>query len=143
MTLEAVDAGTNPNAGNTSKIFLVVSKMSSPTSATSSDWYYTSINAKETIGGFDHWVDYPGFAIDEEPVYICGNMFAHTGGTTTFRYKLWIVDKGVSSGFYGGGATSVSSALDFVSGAGSTTYGTFSQRTYLVLLEFHQVQRLF
>ena len=124
VTLEAVNAGTNPNAGNTSKIFLAVSKTSTPATATSADWYYTSINAKQTIGGFDHFADFPGFAIDEEAVYVCTNMFAHTGGSTTFQNRLWIVDKGVSSGFYGGGTATVSSAINFITASGASFYGT-------------------
>jgi hypothetical protein len=114
VDLERVDAGLNPDPGNISRIFLAVSKTGTPASATSADWYYHSINAEESIGGLDNWADYPGFAIDEEAVYVTANMFDHapfTGFSTATR--LWIVDKGVVGGFYGGGAASVGGGWDF------------------------------
>ena len=106
VTLERVHAGSNPNSGNQSKIFLAVSKTGTPASATSADWNYHKINAEESIGGYDHWVDYPGFAVDEEAVYLAGNMFGHVGGSTHFSVRLWIIDKGKSGGFYDGGPAS-------------------------------------
>jgi hypothetical protein len=114
VDLEKVDAGANPSPGNVSLILLAVSKTSSPATATSTDWYYHSINAEESIGGFDYWADYPGFAIDEEAVYVTANMFLHTGASGGPAYtRLWIVDKGVVGGFYGGGAASVGGGWDF------------------------------
>jgi hypothetical protein len=114
VDLEQVDAGANPDPGNISRIFLAVSKTSTPATATSADWYYHAINSEESIGGFDYWADYPGFAIDEEAVYVTCNMFVHapfSGGPAYTR--LWIVDKGVAAGFYGGGAASVGGGWDF------------------------------
>ncbi|MGB5896470.1 MAG: hypothetical protein WBG58_20020, partial [Ignavibacteriaceae bacterium] len=112
VDLEQVDSGVNPDTSNISRIFLAVSKTSMPSTATSAAWWYTAIDAKEVIGGADHWADYPGFAIDEEAVYVTANMFAHVtglfGGT-----RLWIIDKGVTAGFYGGGAASVTGGWDF------------------------------
>ena len=75
VTLERVHAGSNPNAGNTSRILVAVSRTATPATATSADWYYTSINAEESIGGYDHWVDYPGFEVDEEACKKCGLCF--------------------------------------------------------------------
>ncbi len=112
VALEKVDAGTNPNGGNTSRILVAVSNDAYPETAASPNWYYTAINSEESIGGFDHWADYPGFEVDEEAVYITANMFAHPGGTTTASSRCWIIDKGVSSGFYSGGAASISISLD-------------------------------
>jgi hypothetical protein len=114
VDLEMEDAGVNPDPGNKSFIFLAVSKTSTPATATSADWYYHSINAEESIGGLDYWADYPGFAIDEEAVYVTANMFVHApfiGGPDYTR--LWIIDKGVTAGFYGGGAASVGGGWDF------------------------------
>jgi hypothetical protein len=119
VDLEQVSVGSNPNPGNISRIFLAVSKTGTPATATSADWYFFAINAEESIGGFDYWADYPGFAIDEEAVYITANMFLHTGATGGPAYtRLWIVDKGVTGGFYGGGAASVTGGWDFPGLAG-------------------------
>jgi hypothetical protein len=122
VTLERVNAGSNPDQGNTSRILVAVSKSATPATATSADWYYHSINAEESIGGFDHWVDYPGFEVDEEAVYITGHMFAHPGGTTTYNVRLWIINKGVSGGFYNGGSAVVTKYNPYgVSGIATTT----------------------
>jgi hypothetical protein len=106
VTLEKVTGAGNPDAGNVSKIFVAVSKTSSPASTTSADWYYHLIDAKTVISGSEYWADYPGFAVDEEAVYITSNMFRFitdaSGGV-----RLWIVAKGLVDGFYGGGAASV------------------------------------
>ncbi|MCH9028532.1 MAG: T9SS type A sorting domain-containing protein [Bacteroidetes bacterium] len=113
VDLEQFDAGANPDSGNISRIFLAVSKTSTPATATSADWYFHAINSEESIGGLDYWADYPGFAIDEEAVYVTANMFEHaplSGGGAT---RLWIIDKGTAGGFYGGGATSVTGGWDF------------------------------
>ena len=120
VALERNHAGANPNANNSSRILVAVSKTATPASATTSDWYYLSINSEESIGGFDHWADYPGFEIDEEAVYITTNMFAHTGGTTNFGVRLWIINKGVIGGFYGGGSASFTKH-DPYAGAGTAT----------------------
>ncbi len=65
VTLERVDGEGNPDAGNISSILLAVSKTSSPGTATAADWHYTAIDSKTSIGGLDHWADYPGFEADE------------------------------------------------------------------------------
>jgi hypothetical protein len=114
VDLEQVDAGSNPNPGNISRILLAVSRTSTPATGTSADWYFHVINAEESIGGFDYWADYPGFAIDEEAVYVTVNMILHaslSGGSAYTR--LWIIDKGVVGGFYGGSAASVTGGWDF------------------------------
>ncbi|MGD8306500.1 MAG: hypothetical protein PVF17_07585, partial [Ignavibacteria bacterium] len=115
VTLEVVNAGTSPNPGNTSRILLAVSKTGAPASATGTDWWYFVINSEESIGGEDFWADYPGFAIDEEAVYITANMFPHQDTVTvdTSATRLWIVDKGTSGGFYDGSTASFSGPHDF------------------------------
>jgi hypothetical protein len=87
-----------------SRILVAVSKTSSPATATATDWWYMAINSKVNIGGTDTWADYPGFEVDEEAVYITANMFTFAGAYAEVR--LWIIDKGVASGFYAGGAAS-------------------------------------
>lgn len=107
VTLEQVAAGVNPDPGNTSRILVAVSKTSTPGTASPSNWYFHAIDAKESINGWDHWVDYPGFEVDEEAIYITGRMFAHEGGASDQAVRLWIVDKGLVGGFYAGGAATV------------------------------------
>ncbi len=133
VVLEAVDAETNPNAGNTSRILLAVSKDATPDSATTADWYYTDINSEESIGPptRDYWADYPGFEVDEEAVYITANMFAHPPFSTYGGVRLWIVDKGVSAGFYfNGSAPTVTKHNPYAGGGSAVTtmpaqvYGT-------------------
>lgn len=102
VTLEKVDSGSNPSASNVSRIYLAVSDDGNPNGT----WYYQVIDAKVTDGGFDYWFDYPGFAIDEDAIYITGNMFRFvTNAGATFN-RLWIVDKGVVGGLYSGGSSS-------------------------------------
>ncbi|MBI4536163.1 MAG: hypothetical protein HY708_07780, partial [Ignavibacteriae bacterium] len=108
VTLEKVEGGGNPHPGNISRILLAVSKTSSPATATSADWWYHAIDSKTVIGGtLEYWADYPGFAIDEEAVYVTNNMFTFLTGSFG-GVRLWIVAKGLVGGFYGGGAASVS-----------------------------------
>jgi hypothetical protein len=121
VALEYVDAGSNPDPSNTSRILLAVSKTAMPATATSADWYYTAVNSEESIGGYDYWADYPGFEVDEEAVYITSNMFAHTGYSGYGGVRLWIVDKGVAAGFYGGGAASVAKHNPYAGGGIATT----------------------
>jgi len=99
VTLEVVEVTPNHNSGNISSIFLAVSDDSDPNGI----WYFTKVDAKQAIGPGDYFADYPGFALDEEAVYVTANLFRHIlrsyGGV-----RLWIIDK---SPFYAGGAASV------------------------------------
>ncbi len=122
VTLERLDdaGGLNPDPDNKSVILLAVSKTATPATLTSADWYYHVINAETSISAVDYWADYPGFEVDEEAVYITGSMFSHTvrafGGV-----RLWIVNKGVAGGFYGGGAAAVTVHNPYAGGGIATT----------------------
>ncbi|MFC1968749.1 hypothetical protein ACFLVX_05145 [Chloroflexota bacterium] len=121
VALEREEAGVNPDPGNTSRILLAVSKTATPGSATAADWWYTAIDGKETIsGGPEYWTDYPGFEVDEEAVYITGNLFGFSPIGGYFGSLLWIVDKGVAAGFYAGGAAAVTKHNPYA-GAGIAT----------------------
>ena len=74
VTLERVDSGSNPDPGNISRILLAVSKTATPATATAADWNFHAINSETSIGGLDHWADFPGFEVDElivrkEPIF--------------------------------------------------------------------------
>ncbi len=106
------------NSPETSRIFVAVSDDADPNGA----WTVTAIDAYMVIGSQTRWADYPGFAIDEEAVYITANMF-NFPGTNLGGVRLWILDKGLgSSGFYDGGPASVSVFNPYAGGgSGSTT----------------------
>ena len=85
----------------TSRIFLAASTTSDPTDP----WICTVINSNVAMPQ-SHFADYPGFAVDDQAVYITANMFRF-GFETFGGVRLWIVDKGVTNGFYNGQAASV------------------------------------
>src|SRR5262245_14484495 len=95
------------NATDTSRIMLAVSDDSDPNGT----WRFTAINSTVNIGGTKTWADYPGFAVDEEAVYVTANMFPFPSGVSQGS-RLWIVAKGVSGGWYSGGTPTVSGALN-------------------------------
>ncbi len=117
ITLEKTDVADG-DPSNTSHIFLAVSDDGDPSGA---GWHYQSIDALLSIGGADRWCDYPGFAVDEEAIYVTCNYFGFSGGGFA-GLRTWIIDKGVSGGLYGG-ATSTVNVYDPVAmaGAGSAT----------------------
>lgn len=120
VTLERTDTARG-DASNASRILLAVSKTATPATATSADWNYHAIDSKINISGTDYWADYPGFAVDEKAVYITNNLFTF-GATGTFGgVRLWIVNKGVSGGFYGGGTVSVTVNNPYASVGSATT----------------------
>ena len=59
--------------------------------------------------------------VDEEAVYITGHMFAHTGGSTNYAVRLWIVGKDTGAGFYAGGAAAVTKHNPYAGGGIVTT----------------------
>jgi uncharacterized repeat protein (TIGR01451 family) len=113
VTLERIDAPA------TSFVYVAVSDDSDPTGT----WYLTKFDSKVSISGLDRWFDYPGFAFDEEAIYINGNMFAFPAGGGAFAgVRLWIIAKGLGGGgFYDGGAATISGPFDPYAAAGIAT----------------------
>ncbi len=85
---------TSPNV---SRVLLAVSATTDPAGS----WYYQAIDADLNIGGNDCWFDYPGFAVDEEAIYLTGNYFRFDNNGYCAAI-VGIVDKGTSSGIYAG-----------------------------------------
>jgi hypothetical protein len=115
VTLERQDTA-NSDPLNSSRILVAVSATSDPNGI----WYFYAINSLTNISGTDTWADYPGFAVDEEAIYITNNMFPFGGGSL-LGVRLWIIPKGAGSGgFYDGGVASYTIS-DPYAGAGSAT----------------------
>jgi hypothetical protein len=93
-----------------SRILLAVSKTESPDAKF--DWNRLAINSTVTINNQSCWADYPGFEVDEEAVYITNNMFTYSSSRARLGVRLWIVDKGLASGFYSGGSASALGPYD-------------------------------
>ncbi|MBO0700667.1 MAG: hypothetical protein J2P46_19880, partial [Zavarzinella sp.] len=107
-----------------SRVLLAVSDDSDPNGT----WRFVAINSRLSIGGGNAWADYPGFAVDEEAVYVTANMFQFSGSSAGVR--LWIIAKGTTNGWYAGGTPTVSAPLNpYPSGSPVTSmpaqiYGT-------------------
>ncbi len=106
LALEQMDTNLGDPA-NMSRIMLAVSDDANP----NGNWYYHQINGQVNIDDITnpgtplaYWTDYPGLAIDEEVIYVTGNLFEF-GTNTPNGNRLWIVDKGEGTGgFYDGDA---------------------------------------
>jgi hypothetical protein len=96
-----------------SYIWVAVSKDHDPNHG----WWYLAIHSKVNVGGFDNWADYPGLAVCDKAIYITSNLFEFcTTGYWWNGMRLWIIDKGVSGGFYAGGPASWAIHDPFASG---------------------------
>ncbi len=118
VTLERQDVLLGDPA-DTSRILVAVSDDADPNGT----WYFTAINSVVTISSVARWADYPGFAVDEEAVYITANMFGFFSSGGAFGgVRMWVIDKlaGAGGGFYGGGTATVS-LFDPYGGAGIAT----------------------
>jgi hypothetical protein len=102
-----------------SRIWLAVSKNETPDSISS--WNQAYINSAITINGQNSWADYPGLEVDEEALYVTNNMFKFSDNRFAGE-RLWIIPKGVTGGFYSGGAFSYNvTDLYAVNGSATTT----------------------
>jgi hypothetical protein len=100
MTMERTDNGA---AAGTSRLLVAASEGSDPTVGV---WRFTAINSNVLSGGFNHWADFPGFAVDEEAIYISTNLFRYQfQGFTYGGSRLWIIPK---TPFYNGAAFATS-----------------------------------
>lgn len=94
MTMERTDNGA---AAGTSRLLVAASEGADPTVGV---WRFTAINSNVLSGGFNHWADFPGFAVDEEAIYISTNLFRYQfQGFTYGGSRLWIIPK---NPFYNG-----------------------------------------
>jgi hypothetical protein len=126
VTLDLKDStGTSADL---SRILVAVSATSNPNGT----WHFHAENSLYNYNAVPTWADYPGFAVDEEAVYITNNMFAFD--SLTYQTSLlWVVDKGQGSGgVYDGGTASVSvyNPYDSTSASGSIAITTQPAHTF-------------
>lgn len=43
-------------------------------------WYFYRSSSVVTVGGSSYWLDYPGFGVDQNGVYVTGNLFGFSSG---------------------------------------------------------------
>jgi len=79
-----------------SALFVAVSATNDPTGS----WFLARIPALQIIAANNCWFDYPGFAVDEEAVYIIGNYFRLSDNANCGETRLFILSKS----FYNGSA---------------------------------------
>jgi len=109
VALEAYEVG-NGDFFDMSRIMLAVSDDADPNGT----WYFHSIDGMVNVpdpttpgASLVCWTDYPGFALDEEALYVTGNLFEFGTGDS-YGNRLWIVDKGLAKGgLYDNGAAVV------------------------------------
>jgi len=110
-----------------SRILIAVSATSNPNGT----WYFHAENSLYNYNGVPGWADYPGFAVDEEAVYITNNMFTFD----SLKYQtamLWVVDKGqANGGFYDGGTADVSVYNPYDSTSASGSIATTTQPAHM------------
>ncbi len=100
VALEVLDTGFGDPV-NSSRVLIAVSDDSDPNGS----WHYQAFNTLQMINGVPQWLDYPGLAVDENAIYITGNMFPFGTSTATFGgSRLLIINKGDGTGgLYDGG----------------------------------------
>ncbi len=99
ITLERL---TSPS--NASYLFVAVSDDGDPTGT----WTLHRQDVQRTLSGNDCWFDYPGFSVDDDVIYVTGNMFRFSDNAFCSGVELVIVEKGAgASGFYDGNAAVV------------------------------------
>jgi len=123
VTLEVVDGSgcsSNDNACR-SRLLVAVSDDGDPNGT----WYMTAIDSEVSISGADYWLDYPGLAVDEEAIYVTGNLFRYSSeGGAYGGSRLWVIAKGEGSGglYDGGGSVSYADYNPYaVEGIATTT----------------------
>lgn len=119
VTLEVVDGGdcaTNDSAC-TSRLLVAVSDDGDPNGV----WYMTAIDAEVQDESIHYWLDYPGLAIDEEAIYVTGNLFRYSSeGGDYGGVRVWIIAKGEGSGgLYDAGGSAVYAQYDPYAGVGN------------------------
>ncbi|MGV6852109.1 MAG: tandem-95 repeat protein, partial [bacterium] len=116
ITLERTDTASG-DAANTSRTLVAVSNTSDPTGS----WTMAGIDSKVNISGTDHWLDFPGVGLDEEAIYITGNMFTFGASGSFGGSRLITIDKGIVGGLYAG-SSSTFSITDAYNGSIATTH---------------------
>jgi hypothetical protein len=92
-----------------SRLLLAVSKNETPD--TMNAWNLFGFNSSVIVDGTSSYADLTNFEVDEDAIYITSGMFSFKSDSYTGS-SLWIVNKGVTGGFYIGGTPSVLGPYD-------------------------------
>lgn len=52
------------------------------------NWFIYRIEAKQTVGSNEFWLDYPGWGFNKDAIVMTGNMFGFTGGYNGINYVV-------------------------------------------------------
>jgi hypothetical protein len=96
-----------------SHIVVAVSKDSNPNDG----WWFQAIDSNVTLGQTDYFPDFPQLGIDQNAIYLTGNMFDFPSQTQYGGSRLWILGK---SDLYAGGTSTVN-IYDPAALSGATT----------------------
>ncbi len=72
------------DAAKISGLLIAVSDDSDPNGT----WHRYRIEAKQTVGTNDFWLDYPGFGHNKDAIMVTGNMFGFTGGFNGIQFLV-------------------------------------------------------
>lgn len=68
--------------GSISKGLIAVSDDTNPAGR----WNLYRVETKQTAGGADYWLDYPGWGFNKDAIIVTGNMFGFTSGYNGIQY---------------------------------------------------------
>ncbi|MDB5289771.1 MAG: Hemolysin-type calcium-binding repeat family protein, partial [Phycisphaerales bacterium] len=94
-----------------SHVCVAVSKDSNPNDG----WWFQAIDTNVNIGGNDYFPDFPQLGIDQNAIYVTGNMFDYNTESVFGGTQLWILGK---ANLYAGGTSAVN-AFDPVAASGA------------------------
>lgn len=77
-----------------SKILVAVSDDSDPNGT----WYLYRTDSKIRVGNADYWVDYPGLGIDQNAIYVTGNLFGFSGGFAGALFRAYPISSLLNGG---------------------------------------------
>lgn len=125
VATEVYDVGED-HLYNMSRFLVAVSDDSDPNGT----WYFRSINSQVNVPDLTDpgvylpcWTGDTGVALDEEAIYLTGNLFEFDSGFTTptpHGNRLWIMDKGFAKGGFYDTGTAPASAVKIYDPSGLT-----------------------
>jgi hypothetical protein len=81
------------SSSRSSYLDIAVSKTSTPSTASTSDWYTHRIAIGQQFGRTSTWMDFDGLGFDSQALYVSGNMFGFGGSGAFQGVKIVTFDK--------------------------------------------------